>query len=334
MNIQVRNVLEADLKEILAIANGMTLDDLPDTKSAENSGFLVSRFSLDNYVDFYNEAEHFFVATESGKIKGFLLAYESTSIKDSETVNKLLQKNLVEHFVLIKQIAVIQRETGKGVASALYRALYDTVPDKGLAAAIVTEPYNVRSVKFHEKERFQHIFDVMPPEDPDGQIRTRGIWYRGPRGKENEKPVSRLHVISGSEDIGAIQEKYNAALGLYTHEDNLNWNKLAMLVTFMMALFTGFSYQVEVETSLRSIISSLMLIGFGLYINYLFYMKIVSGLEYMQSHKDKVKILESKLIGMNPNLTCLINVGDNTNISNKSKTSVMLERVPILSAIL
>jgi predicted GNAT superfamily acetyltransferase len=334
LGITIRKVAESDLEAIVTIANSMVLEQRSSVCEAEQEGFLVSRFDIETYQRFYDEAEYFLVAEDEKKVVGFLLAYASESIQEGETVNKLLQKNLIDPFVLIKQIAVDAGHSGQGVASRLYKSLFELVPDKGVAAAIVTEPYNSRSVRFHQRHDFRHLCDILPPPDPDGEIRSRAIWYRCRGGREDTLPRTRLHIPDRDADASLLMDKMSAAISLYTHEDNLNWTKFGMLVTFMMALFAGFSYLLDHEASRINFSISLLLIAFGFFINALFLAKIRSGLMFMQSHKERVKLLETKLSGLNPNLTNIINLADNNKIAGRSMTASLLEWMPIVSMVI
>lgn len=273
------------------------------------------------------------MAESEGEIVGFLLAYKTESIKETETLNKLLQVNLIVPFVLIKQIVVAASESGKGVAAKLYRKLYQAVPERGYAAAIVTEPLNKPSIRFHEKRKFQHLCDILPPTDADGVSRNRAIWYRGVAGTESELPAMRMYMPNRCEDMTSLLEKAHIGVAFYNHEDNLNWTKLGMLVTFMMALFAAASYLLNQPANYESLFMSSMLVVFGLYINGLFWLKINSGLMFMQSHKVRLKGVEGKLLALNPNLTAYINISNDL-VARKSRTAKLLEHLPLVSMLL
>lgn len=131
------------------------------------------------------------------------------------------------------------------------------------------------------------------------------------------------------EDIGLLLTNLQVAIGLYTHEDNLNWTKFGMLVTFVFALCAGFSHFYE-QTDGTSFFISLLIIILGFVITFLFKQKISSGLTYMESHKEKVKTIEKKLYSLDSGYEKIIAV-DNKKISTKSTTTNIMNNVPNIS---
>lgn len=329
----IRKAVDGDLTQILEIANSNSLMHTNKNADIESNGFLVSSFTLDDYQNYLKEAEYFFVAETQGSIKGFILAYPSDSIHEGDITNKLLESNMLTPFILIKQIVIKRDEVGRGVASALYSHLFKLEPENDYLAAIVTEPANSRSVAFHKKMGFQHHCDITPPPDSDGVVRNRSIWWRSARsGEQHAKTRLKYAEVSGSPEI--IIENIHAAIGLYSHEDNLNWTKFGMLVTFMMALFAAFSYVFEMPLTTANLIISSMLIVFGYVINFLFLIKLKSGVMYMQSHKDNVKLLEARMLSLDSSYVPLIKVDGNELISGRSKTSTVLSLMPVLGMFL
>jgi len=258
LDVSIRKVKEDDLHLILDMANANSLKNISDDQKISDKGFLVSSFSLKDYQEFLEDGDYFFLAECDGEVKGFLLAYSSESIKDNDVTNKLLEKNMLLPFIVIKQIVISKGNTGKGIASKLYQYIFDVKPEIEFLSAIVTEPYNKRSIDFHKKMGFYHHCDITPPAGADGKIRSREIWYRAQAGESRKQPNTRLRYVVSEESNGHIVENLNSAISLYTHEDDLNWTKFGMLVTFMMALFVAFSYVFEKQASDLNLFLSLI----------------------------------------------------------------------------
>ena len=127
--------------------------------------------------------------------------------------------------------------------------------------------------------------------------------------------------------------KKNTAISLYNHEDNLNWTKFGMLISFMMALFAAFSFIWEKGNETIYLIMGVTIIIFGFLINYIFSEKIKSGLMFMQSHKEKAKHFEGKLYWLNPELSPILNI-ENKRISGRSKTVTLMQYIPIMSYVI
>lgn len=329
--INVRQATKDDLTEVLTIANQWSLGELSDSE-AEN-GFLVSAFVLEQYEDYLANAEYFYVAEAEGRIEAFLLAYESESIDPSEITNTLLRCNLVESFILIKQICVRKDSSNtKGCASSLYDYLHQQQPDKSNLAAVVLEPLNKRSIKFHERCGFYKLCDITPPADKDGQVRLRGIWYRPPKNNKEHCPTLRYQSAAESKvPLDTLNTRQEIASSLYTHEDNLNWTKLGLLVTFMFALTTAFNHLMgksSEELGVVGIFTGIMVIVIGHVIIELFKKKIDSGLNYMQQHKESVKKLDVLVQIQHPNCPSILN--GNKEISGQSATAKGMKWIPLI----
>lgn len=331
--VSIRKVEENELESVLEISKTLTLASINDSEKASQKGFLVSEFTLDDYKKFYNEAEYFYVAEIDNQIAGFLLAYKSESIKPKEVANSLLKYNLAEPFVLIKQIGTANEFLRQGVATQLYKYLLDIVDDRGFAAAIVNEPVNYSSINFHQVLGFNHLCNIMPPEDKDGMIRSRSIWYCGSKKNRKTQPNVRLSKVDSAGGIDQLMCKMDTAISLYNHEDNLNWTKFGMLISFMMALFAAFSFIWEKGDETIYLIMGGTVIVFGFLINYIFSEKIKSGLMFMQSHKEKAKFFENKLYWLNPELNPILNI-ENNKIAGTSKTVTLMQYIPIMSYII
>lgn len=327
MSIEVRRAREDDIDTVVALAKAQELGGL-DTANAEKSGFLVSGFSSDVYRGYLTVAQYFNVVIDEGRVVAFLLAYDSDEIKAGETLNSLLKYNLTDPFVLIKQICVDRQSTGKGYASLLYKRLFEEARYPRLAASVVIEPFNERSVGFHEKLGFFKLCDIVPPPDPDGVRRLRGVWFKDLEG--NELPGQRWVPVNKELEQTLAMEKQHAAIGLYTHEDNLNWTKLGMLITFMFALLAAAEYLLKQTASTDYLILTVMLVLMGFSVNVMFYQKIQSGLMYMRHHKHSVNELDQYLYRLNPNLRRLVR-DPSANISGNSVTTTWLRWLPLIS---
>lgn len=332
--INIRQVNQDDLIEILAIANQWSLANLSETEAKE--GFLVSAFVLEQYQDYLANAEYFYLAEVEGRIEAFLLAYESESIAPSELTNTLLKCNVAESFVLIKQICVRKSSTkSKGCAASLYQHLHENQPSKSNLAAIVLEPLNKRSITFHERNGFHQLCNITPPADKDGKVRLRGIWYRPPKNAQQHRPALRFQSVNNAVlPLDTLNTRQEIATNLYTHEDNLNWTKLGMLVTFMFALTTAFNHLMgksAQELGVVGIFTTVMVIFIGHVIIELFKKKIDSGLTYMQQHKESVKKLDILVQNQHPDCPSILN--GNTQVSGQSATAKGMKWIPIICRI-
>lgn len=332
--INIRQATEDDLTEVLAIANEWSLESLSGGK--EEDGFLVSAFKLEQYQDYLAHAEYFYIAEVEGSIEAFLLAYESESIDPSELTNTLLRCNLVESFILIKQICVRRDSTrNKGCAAALYDYIHQQQPNKSNLAAVVLEPLNKRSIKFHERCGFYQLCNITPPADKDGEIRLRGIWYRPPLNALEHQPSLRFNSVEACQaPLDTLVSRQEIASNLYTHEDNLNWTKLGLLVTFMFALTTAFNHLMgksPEQLGVVGVITVILVIVIGHVIIELFKKKIESGLNYMQQHKESVKKLDILVQAKHPSCPSILN--GNKHISGQSATAKGLKWIPIICRI-
>lgn len=137
-------------------------------------------------------------------------------------------------------------------------------------------------------------------------------------------------VFEIAKESDDILDNLSNAIDLYLHEDNLNWTKLAMLVSFTFAFMTAFFVLFEQPYSIVNSALSIFLISFGIFITYMFDVKIKSGQHYMSSHKKKVQKIERILQYFKPNHVMLINIQD-SKISNTSVTLQFMKLLPQIS---
>jgi GNAT superfamily N-acetyltransferase len=330
-NIIIKKAEENDIDEILKISKKNTITNIEDP----SSGFLVSGYTKQQYLEYVGYADYFYVAKIDNKVVGVLLAFNDDKIKQSELVNSIIKNSVKHNFVLIKQIFVDPEFKGKKISAKLYNFLFETAPkDFDFAASIVGKPFNIASVKFHKKLGFNKLMSITPDADFDGEVRHRDIWYK--KASEHRdiplEEIMRVQVPHDEATVDRLCSNLGYAMGLYMHEDNLNWTKLGMLVTFVFALSAGFHAFYEQDSSISTLMSFLVIV-LGFLITNLFSKKISSGIEYMGSHKNNVKIIERKLKYFEPNYERLIEV-KNKNIANQSKTLNIMYKVPLVSYIL
>lgn len=322
--LTLSKVMQTDIEEIHAIASSWLISGC---KTGTEKGFLVSGYSIDNYKSFLTEKNTFIKAEKNGEILGFLYGYPSSEIAANDLVGQYCKANLDCEFFLIKQICV-KKESPKtrGVADELYK--YVTEQNIVLAAAIVTQPQNESSIKFHEKHGFIKQFEIKPGPDPDNITRPRGIWCRFP---EKSKIYTRTLWHSASQPLDDIVDYHHTAVNLYTHEDNLNWKKLSMNTTFMLALLASMPYLSNLEKGrLTTWASATLIIFVGIFLNYVFGRKIKSGLDHMHQHKKSIAEIEA-LIKQKHGLPPLIHKVSENNAKNTSDTARLLAKMPIVN---
>lgn len=316
--IEIRNVLKKDLPALHSLAEEWLLEN---QEEPEESGFLVSNFTMEQYQNFLETAEHFFLAIIDNHIAGFVLAYSKDRISPSEVLNSILKNIVIEDFVLIKQICVSKKYPI--VAVPLYEHLFNKTHNYFLFTAIVEEPINIRSINFHKNMGFEFFTNILPPKDYDGQERMRSVWIRR-HGRGKIHPTLRISLQDSKEKIQNLLVKQSYSKDLYMHEDNLNWTKLGMLVSFMMALSTGFVFISREPIDQTNAIVSILLIIIGFMIIFLFKSKIKSGIVYMQKHKSLLIKFDKVIKQMDASLTNTL--GDYT--KKRSTTVKLIERIP------
>jgi predicted GNAT superfamily acetyltransferase len=186
-------------------------------------GFLVSAYTEADYRSRLETAECFYVAVKGTKVLAFLLAYSSDRVAQDEWLNRRIKMTL-GRFLVIKQICVARDAARGGIASMLYYHVLEQWEQSPVIAAVVNEPPNEASARFHKKMGFQELTWLTPP---DGMSRVVWVW-RKPR-------EAMLHA------------QYAISVDLYKHEDNTNWQKLNnfFYITAGLAAATGFSLDSE-----------------------------------------------------------------------------------------
>ena len=170
--VRIIDTEQEHISQIEDIANSYLLTELP-VGSSLNRGFLISGFTWNDYLNFLEYAEYYYVAVRENKVLGFLLGYSSDKIKEDECVNMLIKNYHRNPFIIVKQICVIKEMTEARVGTALYTHLFKSIPLVSVFAAIVTDPSNEASIKFHSKLGFIEAFSTTPP---DGIQRSVWCW--------------------------------------------------------------------------------------------------------------------------------------------------------------
>lgn len=316
--IEIREVIKEDLPALHALAEEWLLEK---QEKPEESGFLVSNFTLEQYQKYLETAEYFFLAEIDNQIAGFVLAYSKEKITAGEIVNSVLKQVVVEDFVLIKQICVSKKHPSAAVP--LYEYLFAKANIDFILTAIVDDPLNIRSINFHKNMGFEFFTNILPPEDYDGRVRMRSIWIRK-RGKGTIHPTLRIALQDLNSKIENLLVKQCYSKDLYMHEDNLNWTKLGMLVSFMMALSTGFVFILREPVGWTNALVSFLLIIIGYMIVLLFKSKIRSGIIYMQNHKSLLIKFDKVIKQMDSSLTPTL-----CDYTRKRSTTVkLIEKIP------
>ena len=171
----IRVAEQRDLDGIVSLAEEWELKD-PNAGESEDTvqGFLVSGYSKEDYKAFLESGAVLLVAAAngSGELAGFLLAGDPTLFRWSAYLQASLSREDFESVLVIKQICAKRMQVRRSLGSSFYRYLSDTFPGRVLAAAIVLEPPNTASIRFHEKLGFVKMLEFSE----DGI--KKGLWIR------------------------------------------------------------------------------------------------------------------------------------------------------------
>lgn len=273
--LQVIRATEDHLHQIVQLAESRSLGGAAGAhrSAAIEGGFLVSAYTEADYRARLSTAEHFYVAVKGTEVRAFLLAYSSDRIEPDEWLNRRI-KTTLGSFLVIKQICVARDAARSGIASMLYYHLLEKWDTSPVIAAVVNQPPNEASARFHHKLGFQELTRLTPP---DGMPRVVWVW-RKPR-------EAMLHA------------QYAISVDLYKHEDNTNWQKLNnfFYITAGLAAATAFSLGKEgAGGSLgRSLAIVIAIIGFAASIA--FSQMLRFGRQYLLARKAAVIELEEQM---------------------------------------
>ena len=223
-------------------------------------------------------------------------------------------------FFIIKQIAVDPEFMHKRIAQTLYLKLFRETHGDYFLAAIITEPKNARSEAFHRRQGFVPIMQCFsvsklgdggereyinrvwlkparpmvvlqyPPAAPEAERRIFDI-----RGQDQEKMEQKEPSVLLAADVNNLwKTNFEHAQRLYLHEDNLNWSKMRTLAGVAAALVTGAVYFASSKSQLdRAFFGAFLFCGTVI----LFFISVTleSGMYFMHSHKQALRILEAQM---------------------------------------
>jgi predicted GNAT superfamily acetyltransferase len=312
-DVKIQVATSEYLPQVIELAKSYQLEQI-QPELLEKYGFFVSGFEGNDYQNFLERANFFYVYVEKENVLGFILAYSSNYIQEAESLNLQIKSQYPEPFVVIKQICVRQDAIGRGIANFLYQHLFDRILELPLFAAIVLNPMNVSSIDFHERLGFRRVFNITPS---DGI--PRGVW---------QKKAISLKVLTN---------QYNIAISLYNHEDDLNWKKLNHLLYVSAALGMVILLIIQgiispLQPYIPIFIGSLSLVG--LIVSISFEVIINSGINYLHTRKNTVIEIERRLIQYGGIKVVL---PEGTSVQKKllkmSPTTRLLKLLPILPLI-
>lgn len=269
--VEVRRATDRDLDQILELARSRALT--PDSRDAGDQGFLVSAFDLDDYRYRVENADYFFVAVEGDRVVGFLLGYTSDQLLPDEWLNRRVEATL-GRFIVIKQVTVARDVARSGVGSQLYYEILTRSGDLPVIAAVVAEPVNRASARFHKKLGFEEMTHLTPP---DGIPRSVWVFRPPPR------------------DLFMMQ--YQLAVDLYKHEDSLNWSKLNNFIYVTTGLIAAASFIAQLGRDDVPLLRGglLLLIVVGLLTSACFAVMLHFGRLYLQRRKAVVTQFEEMM---------------------------------------
>jgi predicted GNAT superfamily acetyltransferase len=176
----IRPATPADVPALAWLAERFMLAKLHQ-EATERHGFLVSNLTESAYSRFIDSADHFYVIGSAEQPQAFILAYGSERIDPAARVEQATLAHHPQPFVMIKQICVAPEASGRGYGRRLYDWVRDRSGGRAQCAAMVLEPYNAPSVRFHERLGFRKAFQMMAP---DGM--PRGVWVRPAQENDRE----------------------------------------------------------------------------------------------------------------------------------------------------
>ncbi|MEE4543074.1 GNAT family N-acetyltransferase [Streptomyces sp. V4-01] len=268
--VEIARAGEEHVEQIARLAESRSLTGPDGARRRVAGGFLVSAYAEADYRARVETAEHFYVAVKGGRVSAFLMAYSSDRVEPDEWLNRRI-KTALGSFLVVKQICVAREEARTGLASMLYYHVLDQWDESPVIAAVVNEPPNDASARFHRKLGFQQLTRLTPP---DGMPRVVWVW-RKPR-----EPI--LHA------------QYQVAVDLYKHEDNLNWQKLNnfFYITAGLAAATAFFLGKEGAGGTLGKGLSIIVAIIGVGVSLGFSLMLRFGRQYLLARKEAVIELE------------------------------------------
>ncbi|MFE4049346.1 GNAT family N-acetyltransferase [Streptomyces sp. YIM B13518] len=268
--IEIVRAAREHIPRILELSQSRSLEGT-DPTVASRDGFLVSEYTEEVYRARLVNAEHFYVAVKGTDVLGFILAYSDERIEPDEWLNHRI-KTTLGSFLVIKQVCVARDAARRGVASRLYHHVLEQWTAHPVIAAVVSEPPNEASTRFHRKLGFEELTRLRPP---DGRLRVVWVW---------RKPRESM-----------LQTQYGIAVDLYKHEDLVNWHKLNnfLYITAGLAATVAFTLGKEGASSEETALGIASIIAvMGLASALTFTVMLRFGRRYLQARKSAVVDLE------------------------------------------
>ncbi|MEU0035709.1 MULTISPECIES: GNAT family N-acetyltransferase [unclassified Streptomyces] len=271
--IEIVRATQDHVPRILELAQSRSLEGT-DPAVASQDGFLVSGYTEEVYRAALVRAEHFYVAVKGTDVLGFLLAYSDERIGLDEWLNHRI-KTTLGSFLVIKQVCVARDAARQGVASQLYHHVLGQWTSNPVIAAVVSEPLNEASTRFHRKLGFEELTRLRPP---DGRLRVVWVW---------RKPRESM-----------LQTQYGIAVDLYKHEDIINWNKLNNFLYITAGLAATLAFTLGKEGAKSEgmglgIAVIITVIGFASALAFAVMLRF--GRRYLQARKSAVVDLEEHM---------------------------------------
>ena len=302
----IRKADKQDVKRIHAIAE----ENILDTSVQQQGGFLVSRYSLKDYEGYLDTLKHVYVYEKDNQIIGFLLAYEPQDLDLTLAVNRFIKRKAKNGFVVLKQICIAKSHQRKGYASKMYEDFMARI-DEDIYLAVVLEPYNEPSMKFHEKLGFTLIYEIVENDDI-----PRGIFYWN---NPNTTTYYNMEVLL---------KQYELAHELYMHEDGLNWTKMNYLFYVSASLIAGIVLTTSLASRFAVPIGFMIAATVGYFSAKHFTVAIQSGIEYMKIRKKAYMQIE-RLIENRGGVPMINVLGDKKKtIFKKAPTEGILQTLP------
>ncbi|WP_069815981.1 GNAT family N-acetyltransferase [Streptomyces sp. TP-A0874] len=308
--IEVLRAGEEHIAQIVELASSRSLSQADAESSVPvEGGFLVSGYTEDDYLARLTTAEHFYVAVKGTEVLAFLLAYSSDQVEHDEWLNRRI-KSTLGSFLVIKQICVAREAARRGIASMLYYHVLERWEETPVIAAVVDQPPNETSGRFHRKLGFQELTRLTPP---DGMPRVVWVW---------RKPREAM-----------LRAQYATSVDLYKHEDNTNWQKLNnfFYITAGLAAATAFSLGKEgAGGSLgKGLAIVIAIIGFGT--SLAFSQMLRFGRQYLLARKSAVIELEEYMAWHGGHRIVTWHASEGTDAYLKvSPTGLIMVLLPIL----
>lgn len=308
MDILVRPAKSSDIDAVARIAGERDLD-LAAKDEAESRGFLVSRFSKDDYRELLERADAFYVAVSDGDVVGFVVAYGRDRVSPDEAINVELGA-YYDDFTVIKQVATSAERTGEGVGTKLYQRVLDRRPDIPVVASLVSDPENRASMALHRNMGFRPMLSL---QSPDGLPRT--VWVRVP------------------DNAAMLKEQLRLATDLYKHEDLLNWQKLGSFLYVTVGLVALCSVTLSVATPKATAVILSISGALGAFISLAFFVTLRAGVVYLHQRKDALAQLETRFVRPGGvRVSAEASHGKPQGHLARSPTATVLRALPLLAA--